>query len=281
MRNPDRETTFRFKQFEVRNSQSAMKVGTDGVLLGAWAFRDEDVRASETIEPHLKPQSNVACDVVKKVEWPCCGEWQPQRMLDVGCGTGLLAMMMAQRFRKAQILGVDVDDVATDEATQNFAASPWPARLVARCEDFASYASHCDARYDAIICNPPFFTNGVVASDDARRTARHEDSLSLDSLFQNAHALLTTTGRLALITAAEHRDRIVFLAALHKLHIARMCVVKTKECKPSRRVMCELVKSDVGALLAPTDERTLVIHGTDGAYTQMYCDLVEPFYVKL
>lgn len=259
MRNPNRETIFRFKQFEVRNSQSAMKVGTDGVLLGAWAFSNVELSSSEHGEQ----------------------PWQPLRMLDVGCGTGLLALIMAQRFREAQILGIDVDDVAVDEATQNFAASPWPVRLVARCEDFASYALHCDARYDAIICNPPFFTNGVVALDDARRTARHEDSLSLDSLFQNAHALLTTTGRLALITAAEHRDRIVFLAALHKLHIARMCVVKTKECKPSRRVMCELVKSDVGALLAPTDESTLVIHGTDGAYTQMYRDLVESFYVKL
>ena len=126
-----REKKFRFKQFEVLNDRTAMKVGTDGVLLGAW-----------------------------------CPVEGMTRVLDVGTGCGVIALMVAQRNNGALIEGIDVDEGAIDEAKLNFAASPWSERLTARLQDFN--VLDVEESYDLIVSNPPYFTNGVLPTGDAR-----------------------------------------------------------------------------------------------------------------
>lgn len=253
MRNADRETVFRFKQFELSNCRSAMKVGTDGVILGAWAFK------------------NVACEGLKTI-------------LDVGCGTGLLSLMMAQRFPDAFITGIDIDSDATEEAQANFKNSKWNHRLMGICRDYVGFADNCGGeRFDAIICNPPFFTNGAVSPDGSRRTARHEDgSLSLETLFSHADRLLKPGGRMAIVTMAEYRSRVEFLAELNRLRLVAICQVYTKTTKAPRRILCELITpacdNECGQ---QKKESSLIIHGEGGVLTDEYVGLVSPYYTKI
>lgn len=129
MRNPDRQTTFRFRQFDVSNKLSAMKIGTDAVLLGAWAFEALGFAGRPIL-----------------------------RVLDIGCGTGVLSLMLAQRFTGLSVLGIDIDVDAATEAAANFSRSPWAECLEARQADFREFAASGEASiYDMIISNP-FFT---------------------------------------------------------------------------------------------------------------------------
>ena len=253
MRNADRETVFRFKQFELSNCRSAMKVGTDGVILGACPFK------------------NVACEGLKTI-------------LDVGCGTGLLSLMMAQRFPDAFITGIDIDSDATEEAQANFKNSKWNHRLMGICRDYVGFADNCGGeRFDAIICNPPFFTNGAVSPDGSRRTARHEDgSLSLETLFSHADRLLKPGGRMAIVTMAEYRSRVEFLAELNRLRLVAICQVYTKSTKAPRRILCELITPACDNECGQQKiESSLIIHGEGGVLTDEYVGLVSPYYTKI
>ena len=138
-------TGFKFKQFEIHQDRCAMKVGTDGVLLGAWA-------------PGGK------------------------RILDVGSGTGLISLMMAQRFPEAQVLGIDMDGEACEEAAENVAASPFADRVEIECCRLQDY--HSAESFDAIVSNPPFFLNSLKNPDSKRTMARHTDSLPFRDLFR-------------------------------------------------------------------------------------------------
>lgn len=195
MRNPNREQTFRFKQFEVRNAASAMKVGTDGVLLGAWA--------------PVVPGISVA---------------------DIGAGCGLIALMSAQRGA-AHILGVEIEEAAASEAAANVAASPWSDRITIVNADFFTEASRLIAdgvRFDLVVSNPPFFTENVHSPDASRLLARHGVSLDFPQLISTAAGLLTSDGHLALISPAERRSDIELAVALSRLHIHRLCAVSAK-----------------------------------------------------
>jgi tRNA1Val (adenine37-N6)-methyltransferase len=138
-------TGFKFKQFEIHQDRCAMKVGTDGVLLGAWA-------------PGGK------------------------RILDVGSGTGLISLMMAQRFPEAQVRGIDMDGEACEEAAENVAASPFADRVEIECCRLQDY--HSEESFDAIVSNPPFFLNSLKNPDSKRTMARHTDSLPFRDLFR-------------------------------------------------------------------------------------------------
>ena len=230
-----------------------MKVGTDGVILGAWAFK------------------NVACEGLKTI-------------LDVGCGTGLLSLMMAQRFPDAFITGIDIDSDATEEAQANFKNSKWNHRLMGICRDYVGFADNCGGeRFDAIICNPPFFTNGAVSPDGSRRTARHEDgSLSLETLFSHADRLLKPGGRMAIVTMAEYRSRVEFLAELNRLRLVAICQVYTKSTKAPRRILCELITPACDNECGQQKiESSLIIHGEGGVLTDEYVGLVSPYYTKI
>ena len=173
-----REKVFRFKQFSVRNDKSAMKVGTDGVLLGAWA----DVKAANSV-------------------------------LDIGTGTGLVALMMAQRCN-ANIDAIEIDADAFAEATLNFNESPWAERMKVIHDDFITFSKDCDLRYDVIVSNPPYFIDSLVCQEEKRKNARHTSSLSYENLIECAVKLLNDNGFICLITPSDvenHLDNIIMM----------------------------------------------------------------------
>lgn len=250
MRNPDRQTHFRFKQFEMSNCRSAMKIGTDGVLLGAWAIGTP---------PAKKPDETL-------------------RIMDVGAGTGLIALMLAQRFPKATIIGVECDTDAAEEGTDNFAASPWRENLQMVLADFNNIALQSTPEsFDAVVSNPPFFTNGAHAPDLQRLTARHEGSLNLESLTAGAARLLRSGGILSIVIPAEQRQRAEFAASMHRLHTTRICDVHTVASKPARRVLIDFIK---GQQPTTVESTSLYIADAKGNKTDDYLKIVSPFYIK-
>lgn len=237
MRNADRETVFRFKQFDVINRQSAMKVGTDGVLLGAWAS---------------SPGTSV---------------------LDIGTGTGLIALMMAQRFPDVSVTAVEIDSIAAHEASENFMASPWAGRITAICTDFTTWNTEGN-KYDAIVSNPPFFTSGLRAPDSTRATARHCDSLPLRELLSHSASILNADGFMSMILPQELDNEIEFIAVTAGLYPSRRCHVATTPRKPAKRTLWEFSKTDGPCLLSE-----LSISDGEGKFTSEYISLTRDFYL--
>ena len=234
-----REKIFRFKQFSVVNDRTAMKVGTDGVLLGAW-----------------------------------CPVQSAKQVLDVGTGCGVIALMVAQRNDEAIITGIDIDEGAIEEAKLNFANSPWGERLSATLADFNQLADK--NRYDLIVSNPPYFTNGVLPTGDARTTARHTRSLTYHQLIGGATRLLNEDGSLALISPTDAEGEIVEAAAFASLHVRRVTRVIPVEGDIPKRTLWVLSRHDI-----PYREDTLTISQADGNFTQEYIALTQAFYLKM
>ena len=234
-----REKTFRFKQFEVLNDRTAMKVGTDGVLLGAW-----------------------------------CPVDGAHRVLDVGTGCGVIALMVAQRNSQAVIKGIDIDHDAIMECTLNFKNSPWSDRLSANETDFNSMIDH--QRYDLIISNPPFFTNGMLPTGESRTTARHTSSLSYHQLIAGAARLLNEDGKLAMISPTDAESEIVQAATFASLPIRHITRVIPVEGSIPKRTLWLLSRSDM-----LYHEDTLTIARSDGSFTNEYVTLTGAFYLKM
>ena len=193
-----RERLFRFKQFSVSHSASAMKVGTDGVTLGAWAA--------------------------------CAG-----RVLDVGCGCGLIGLMCAQRGA-SEVTMVEIDPAAAQEAAQNAAKSPWADRVTTVCDDFLTAPLQGD--FDAIVSNPPFFANGELAPDRRRADARHESGLTPDAFMARAAELLAPDGTVSVILPPDRAEEWTAAATFHGLRQRRLARLYTGAAEP-RRVLVE------------------------------------------
>lgn len=190
-----RESVFRFKRFDVANSLSAMKVGTDGVLLGAWACVPDALRTT---------------------------------VLDVGTGSGLIALMLAQRFDNAFITGIDIVEEACEEARVNAAASPWARRIVIEHAGFCEYAGR-GVSFDAVVSNPPFFKTEIKAADRGRMLARHGADLDYRVIMRAcAEGLLSADGILSMVSPAERQNDIMFDMELCGLRLSRMTRVFTK-----------------------------------------------------
>lgn len=216
-----------------------MKVGTDGVLLGAW-----------------------------------CPVLEAKRVLDVGTGCGVIALMIAQRNDLAVIHAIDIDHDAIGEAALNFEASPWADRLSAQEMDFNTMNS--DTSFDLIVSNPPYFTNGILPTGDARTLARHTQSLTYRQLIEGAARLLTHEGTLAFITPTDAEDQIVEAAAFASLPIRHMTRVVPVEGGDPKRTLWVLSRHD-----CPYQENQLVISHKDGRFTQEYIALTGEFYLRL
>lgn len=236
-----RNNYFQFKQFRIVQERSAMKVGMDGVLLGAWA--------------------NAA---------------GAERILDIGTGTGLIALMMAQKHPSAHIDAIEVDPEAFQEAILNVKQSPWSDRIQTEISSFQDFARQTNRKYDLIVSNPPFFTNGVKAPLESRAQARHSDSLPLDVLISGAAGLLSENGRIALVLPVESLQEIEQLCVSNRLYISSLCRVKPNPQKPEFRILIELSKSEcVGK------EETLMIEfEKHHDYTPEYKALTKEFYLK-
>lgn len=191
--NRNRQHIFRFKQFAVHNEHSAMKVGTDGVLLGA-----------------------------------LCPVGECQDILDVGAGTGLIALMLAQRVPYALIDAVEIEHAAYNEALLNVSESPWPKRINVIEGDFIRLAREGGLRhYDLIVSNPPFYKADVLSPDAARALARHSGALGPGTLMCSSRGLLNPGGRLVFISPYNCKDDILVEAVLHGFNVAGMTNVFT------------------------------------------------------
>jgi len=234
---------FRFKQFTVVDERSAMKVGTDGVLLGAW-----------------------------------CGVREARRVLDVGTGCGVVALMVAQRNSEAMIEAIDIDEAAVDEARDNFMRSPWSDRLTANVLNFNSLVAHDEGgkQWDVVVCNPPFFNNGVLPPDASRRQARHAVTLTVEQLLTGTPRLLSPAGALSLITPADNADEVVSHAVRAGLVVQRRTLVSSVEGVPPCRVLWQFACGQrQGAIV----DDTLAIAAASGGYTARYAALVGDFYL--
>ena len=232
---------FQFKQFRIVQERSAMKVGMDGVLLGAW------------VDPS-----------------------GAERVLDVGTGTGLIALMMAQKHNRAQIDAIEVDQDAFNEAVLNCQQSSWNDRIKLELCSLQEFAARTAQKYDLIVSNPPFFTNGVKAPLESRAQARHSDSLPLDVLISGAAGMLSEKGRIALVLPVESLQEIGVLADSNKLFISRLCRVKPNPPKPVFRILIELTNFE-----CVIDESELMIEfEKHHDYTPEYRELTKDFYLK-
>jgi len=233
---------FTFKQFSVADELCAMKVGTDGTLLGAWCPLPEAEEA---------------------------------KVLDIGTGSGLIALMLAQRLPWAAITAIDIDQDAARQAAINFEASPWSDRLEARC--VALQELERTERYDLIVSNPPYFVDSLKNPDRGRQTARHTDTLPFSTLIAEAASRLDDNGTLALILPAEAEETIVRLAAASGLAPYRTTRVHTRSTKPAKRVMLAMRRTAFCG--EPLEDRLILMDDNGQPRSEQYQTLCREFYL--
>lgn len=230
---------FKFREFEVRDELCAMKVGTDGVLIGAWAQFDD----AKTI-------------------------------LDVGTGSGLIALMAAQRNPQAQVVAVDIDHGAVAQARVNADNSPWSERIVTERVDVTQW--NTEQRFDHIVSNPPYFVDALHCPDAQRNMARHTVTLDFEALVASACRLLNVDGRLSVILptdgAASFRR-----AAFEKLWLTRQCDIAIKDGEEPRRTMMEFRLCNTPQM--PRCDR-LTMHDRSGEFGEEYRALTSAFYLN-
>ncbi len=233
-------TFFRFRRFVVHQERCAMKVGTDGVLIGAWARGGE-------------------------------------RVLDIGTGTGLVALMMAQRYQQARIDAVDIDPECCLQAVENVAGSPFSDRVEVFCSPVQTFANG-DGRnglYDAVVSNPPFFDNALKAPDSSRRMARHTDSLPFSELFKAVSLVMAPMGEFSAIIPFDYRPVFEREAAAAGLFLARSCAVKTTPSKRPKRYLLAFRKQPADTV--ELDEEVLEV--SPGCRSAWYVQLTSDFYL--
>lgn len=209
---------FSFKRFTIRQDRCAMKVGTDGVLLGAWAANDKEAA-------------------------------RVRNVLDIGTGTGLIAIMAAQRFPNAKVIGIDIDKDAAEQAKDNVSASPFSQSIKILHKSLQDFIKDCKSDeesvkkgFDLIVCNPPFFDNSLTCPDAKRTTARHNSTLPFPTLIKGANAVMSDDGTLAIVIPSECRQKIEDEAIFAELTLSRKTAVVTKEGKKPKRYLLEFVK---------------------------------------
>lgn len=253
---------FRFKQFEVVQDYAAMKVNTDAVLLGAWMSLPE---AAGT-PPHI-------------------------RMLDIGTGTGVIALMAAQRLADAGLCGtveaVEIDPDACKDAESNFGAAPWEGvNMVLHKKSLQELSDSLPDKYNLIFTNPPYFIDSLKSSDEAKCLARHTDTLSQREILFHCAKMLAPGGLLALVlpvTEGEEFLRKVEFLKSHTppgencFHPHRICRVHTVGRKPAKRMLIELVFCSTAANITAGTERLVMLN--NGSFTDQYAELVGNFYL--
>ena len=235
---------FRFKQFTIYQDRCAMKVGTDGVLLGAWA--------------RVKPSA--------------------KRILDIGTGTGLLALMMAQKSHNqaTMIDAVEINHPAFFQARQNFEASPWYARLKIYPSSIQKFARIVPYSYDLILTNPPYFHRSHKAKTTARTQARHSDTLPPQDLLKAVQKLLQPEGSFQLIMPVEEGLAFQELAKDYSLFCHRILHFKPKPDKAAKRLLMEFCKFERRGNIEVSE---LIGRGEDNLHTEEYRSLTKDFYL--
>jgi len=230
-------SVFKFKEFSIIQEKSAMKVGTDGVLLGSW----------------------VSCEKANNI-------------LDIGCGTGLITLILAQRNLNSNVTGIEIDKIASQEAQLNSSNSDWMERICIKHFSLQQFTPQI--KFDLIVSNPPFFPQNK--SQQSRDIARHTNTLSFEELIDNAVKLLEKKGIFSVIIPKNSEEYFCKIAIAHKLYRNRVCYIKGNEKSEVKRVMMEFSFIKSVALI----ER-LTIERSRHNYTYKYVQLCKDFYLKM
>ena len=233
---------FKFKEFTIHQDQCAMKVGTDGVLLGAWTSLDK----------------------------------QPESILDIGAGTGLIALQLAQRSSADTIDAIELDDDAYEQCVANFEASPWADRLFCYHAGFDEFVDEMDDKYDLIVSNPPFYAEDVASGDKARAKARQNSSLPFDELVQGVSRFLNDNGIFTVIIPCKEEENFIGLAKGVGLFPNRITRVKGNPEADFKRSLMEFNFHDSKPYID-----SLVIEEGRHQYTKEYIKLTQAFYFKM
>ena len=239
-------SVFKFKEFEVAQDHCAQKIGTDGVLLGAWACLDKI----------------------------------PYDILDIGTGTGVIALMLAQRFQNSQIEAIELDEDAFEQAATNFENAPWSDRMFCFHASFQEFFEEVDNTYDLIISNPPFFDSGSIKKnqeiDKTREQARFDDALPFEELLYGVYQLLDDDGVFACVIPNDREVHFLKVAAHYKLLPSRITHVKGIEESAVKRSLIELRFRE-----SEIQTNSLTIEISRHNYTPEYIELVKDFYLKM
>lgn len=236
---------FQFKEFTVQQDKTAMKVGTDGVLLGAW----------------------------------CSADNLPDTILDIGTGTGIIALMMAQRSDAMTIDGVEIDENAYEQTVANFEESDWGDRLYCYNSTFQNFADEIAAEeetYDLIVTNPPFYTDEFETENDARNKARFTSSLTFLELITGVVKILSSDGKFAIVIPCKEEENFINLAKEQNLFLNRICRVQGNETSAIKRSLMEFSFHQT-----EINSAHLIIEQGRHQYTEEYINLTKDFYLKM
>jgi tRNA1Val (adenine37-N6)-methyltransferase len=230
---------FQFKQFQIEQDRCAMKIGTDGVLLGAWA--------DTTDANHI---------------------------LDIGTGTGVIAIMLAQRASNAQVHGVEIDDAAAIQAKENMDNSPFASRLSLAHDSIQDFARKTDTKYDLIVSNPPFFSGGTFSTNQDKNNVRHTVKLPHGELLLATHRLLNPNGKFCVILPFLEGLRFSEIAKSYHFYCTKMTEVLPKHDKGIERLLLQFELEE-----QPLQQNELVIqHEKRNDFTTEYQELTKDFY---
>ncbi|WP_298304787.1 methyltransferase [Flavobacterium sp.] len=236
-------STFKFKQFSVQQDKCAMKIGTDGVLLGAWCPIDNN----------------------------------PFSVLDIGAGTGILSLILAQRSNAEQIDSLEIDEEAYEQCVENFENSPWSDRLFCFHAGLDEFVDEPEDEYDIIISNPPFYSEDYKTDDSQRDLARFQDALPFEDLIEAADLLLSENGIFAVIIPFKEEERFIDLCAEVELFPVKVTRVKGSHTTPIVRSLLAFKRYELSVLTADK----LVIEISRHEYTDDYINLTKDFYLKM
>ncbi len=230
---------FKFKQFTVHQDKTAMKVGVDSVLLAAWT----DINNINSI-------------------------------LDIGTGTGLLSLMLAQKS-DAKITAIEIDKSAYNQAVANVNISKWKTQIQVILTTFQNFYDN-SSKFDLIICNPPYFINSLKSSQKQRNTARHDDNLSLYDLFKGVKKILSEKGKMTLIYPYEQKELLLKVANHYNLYPSKELIVRGNENKQPNRIIIELLHQRIKI----KTEEINIRNSATNSYSEKYKEITKDYYLS-
>lgn len=235
-------TSFVFKKFTINQDKCAMKIGTDGVLLGAWASLKNN----------------------------------PYSILDIGSGTGVISLMLAQRSNAEVIDAIEINDNAYEQCVDNFEQSPWGDRLFCYHASLKEFVDEIEDKYDLIISNPPFYSENYKTENEQRDLARFQDAMPFDHLIESVSKLLSENGAFSVIIPFKEEAKFTLLASKFNLFPSKILHVKGNPNSEIKRSIIEFYfhKSE-------TRITELIIETERHQYTQDYINLTKDFYLKM
>lgn len=239
-------TFFSFKQFTIHQEQCAMKVSTDACLFGAYIA-------------HFLETNSIATSAV----------------LDIGAGTGLLSLMLAQKNPKAQYTAIEFDVFAASQASENILKSPWKEQMTVINEDVLIWSQNAKSLYDLIVCNPPFFSQHLLSDKQERIMARHDEFLTLENIEQLAFKHLMNDGIIALLLPYSRKEECNQLFQ-GRFHLVQLLETSDNSKKPFNRVVCCYSKNPTICTLNATQ---MVLHDSAGRRSDQWQTLIQDYYL--